>query len=137
MKPHPYLRAYMAGIVAPSVFMLFVFAFFVLARFEWRVDLPIERALMFPVALVPCLRGLWNILYVSLHGRRRLPLGLHGALLPAIVLPVAAVIAPLANPWLPHVVFTTVWFALPGVLIVYYLVWKHFVGFCNEMLGIA
>lgn len=137
MNTHPYLRAYMAGIVVPSVFVLFIFAAFCVIRFGYRVDLPIERAIVFPLALVPALWGAWNMLYLALHSRRRLPLGIHGALLPAILLPAAFFVTRALDLWIPLEYAATFWLVLPGLLIVYYLVWKHLVGFFNEMLGIA
>jgi hypothetical protein len=137
MSTHPYLRAYMAGIVVPTLFVLVIFAFFCAVRFGYHADLPIERFLIFPLALVPNLWGIWNVLHAAMHSHRRLPLGLHGALLPAILLPVAFVIAGWLNFQLPASFLTAFWLVLPGLLIIYYLTWKYFVGFLNGMLGVA
>jgi hypothetical protein len=38
---------------------------------------------------------------------------------------------------IPHEVLVLAPFGLPVALIVYYLVWKYFVGFLNAELGIA
>ncbi len=138
MNTHPYLRAYMAGIAIPTVFILVVFAGFCTVRFGYRVDVPLERVIVFPLALVPNLWGVWNIVYEALHDRRRLPIGLHGALLPVLIFPIAIwaarnfVIGPLPDFAAP---FFSV--AIPVVVIIYYLVWKYFVSFLNRMLGIA
>jgi hypothetical protein len=148
MNPHPYLRAYMAGIFAPSLFLLVVLTAFIVSRLVFQVPIPIERVIVFPMALVPNLFGLWNILYVWLRPRRHLPIGFHGALLPVIMAPVGGA----AACWLG---FLTVgahgitWFQvitapyyliapwfLAG-LVLYYLVWKYIVGFLNQILGIA
>lgn len=137
MSTHPYLRAYMGGICVPTVFVLFIFAFFCAARFVYNVDVPLERGIVFPLALVPNLWGVWNILYVALHGRRRLPLGIHGALLPVIIFPVAILVARAAVGPFPSFFVTVMSLAVPVVLIVYYLVWKYLVGFFNRMLGVA
>lgn len=137
MKTHPYLRAYMAGIVVPTVFVLVIFAAFCVARFVYHVDVPIERIVVFPLALVPNLWGVWNIFYVSLHSHRRLPLGIHGAALPAILLPVALLASRGLVPEFAHELGSAFWLILPGLMILYYLVWKYFVGFFNGMLGIA
>jgi len=137
MNTHPYLRAYMAGILVPSVFVLFIFAAFCVVRFGYRVDLPIERAIVFPLALVPALWGAWNMLYLAMHSHRRLPLGVHGAVLPAVLLPVAFLTAQALDVGIPLQIATTFWIVLPCVVIIYYLVWKYLVGFFNEMLGIA
>ena len=87
MSKHIYLRAYMAGVTVPSVLMVFAFASFCVVRFGYHFPLPIERGIVFPLALVPPLWGLWNMLYVALRRHRRLPLGLHGAVIPLFVGP--------------------------------------------------
>lgn len=148
MNTHPYLRAYMAGVFLPSVLLLVVLTVFVLARLVHQVPIPIERILVFPMALVPNLFGIWNVLYLWLRPRRHLPLGFHGALLPVLMFPLGAAIAC----WLgvltvgehgvtwfgvitaPYYLIA-LWF-LAG-LVVYYLVWKYIVAFLNQVLGIA
>ena len=137
MNTHPYVRAYMAGLVVPSLFMLVIFASFCVARFIYNVDVPVERVIVFPLALVPNLWGVWNMCWVSLHSRRRLPLGIHGALLPAVLLPLAFFAARALSTELPGYLVATFWVALPGLLVIYYLFWKYVVGFFNSMLGIA
>ena len=138
MTTHPYLRAYMAGVTVPSVFLFFVFIVFSVIRFTYRPEYPIERILVFPLALVPAIWGVWNVLYLAMHKRRYIPLGAHGAVVPLILAPVALVVAKslgfesaLAATW-PIVIL-----ALPLLMIVYYLAWKLLVGFLNELLGIA
>jgi hypothetical protein len=148
MNTHPYLRAYMAGIFLPSLLLLVLLTAFVVSRLVFQVPVPIERVIVFPMALVPNLFGLWNILFVWLRPHRHLPIGLHGALLPLIL-------APLAGAGACWLGFLTVgahgitWFGaitLPYFFIapwfltavaVYYLVWKYIVGFLNQVLGIA
>ena len=138
MTTHPYLRAYMAGVTVPSVFLLLVFVVFGVIRLAYNPEFPIERVLVFPLALVPAIWGVWNMVYLALHTRRYLPLGCHGALVPVFLVPVALLSAKafgvdfaLAASW--HIVILTV----PLLMIVYYLVWKFLVGFLNELLGIA
>ncbi len=137
MSTHPYLRAYMAGIVFPTMFILAIFGFFCVARFVYNIQFPIERVVIFPLAVVPNLWGVWNILYAAQRSHRRLPLGIHGALLPAILLPLALVAARALDLPIPSCFVTAFWMVLPGLLVVYYLVWKYLVGFLNAMLGIA
>ena len=62
MNTHPYLRAYMAGIVAPSLGLLIALTVFILTRLVFHVPIPIERVIIFPMALVPNAFGIWNIL---------------------------------------------------------------------------
>jgi hypothetical protein len=135
MTTHPYLRAYMAGIAVPSVFMLVIFTVFCLLRFGYRVEVLLERAVVFPLALVPNMWGVWNMLYLATH--RRLPLGIHGAILPVIVFPVALIVAHAVVGPFPSFFTTLTSLAVPVVLIIYYLVWKYIVSFLNRMLGIA
>ena len=144
MRPHPYVRAYMAGIVVPTLFLLVILTVLSFNRYYFEVSsqfviplpsAPLERALVFPMAVVPNLWGLWNMLHVALRSRVRLALGLHGALLPLVLMPGGVVLARTLD------VFIIQWrFALPMVPIgmaVYYLAWKHLVGFLNDEMGIV
>jgi len=146
MNTHPYLRAYMAGIFTPSLVLLVILSGFILTRLVLQVPIPIERVIVFPMALVPNLFGLWNILYVWSH--RRLPIGFHGALLPWILAPMGALVGKLLGvlaigaqgiTWfqqitIPYALIVP-WFC--GALVIYYLVWKYIVGSLNRVLEIA
>lgn len=148
MSHHPYLRAYMAGIAVPTGFLLVILTVFCVARFVYQVPVPIERVIVFPMAVVPNLFGLWNILYVALGSRWHLSIGLHGALLPFVLAPLGFTFATLLG-FLTATHEGLVWFEtirvpyarlgviLPVVIAAYYLVWKYVVGFFNEELGIA
>ena len=147
MTTHPYLRAYMAGIAVPTMFLLVIVTGFIIARHVYNVPLPIERVIVFPMAIVPNVFGVWNMLYVALHGRH-LPIGLHGALLPFVLAPLGFTMAT-ALGFLAAGPDGLVWFEtlrvpyarlaviFPSVVVIYYLVWKHLVGFFNKLLGIA
>lgn len=148
MKNHPFLRAYMAGIAVPTMFLLVAAAVFFVARYVFQIPIPIERVIVFPMALVPNLFGVWNILYVSLRPRRHLPIGLHGALLPFVLAPIAFTIGtslgflavtPRGLVWFQAITFHYSFVATGFLcaLVVYYLVWKYLVGFCNAVLGVA
>jgi hypothetical protein len=148
MNTHRYLRAYMAGIVVPTVVVAFAVGGFFIARHVFHVPIPIEKVVIFPVGLVPTLFGLWNMFYARLSTGRHLPLGLHGALLPLILIP-AGMASAVALDFLAFSAKGVVWFSvikipytllIPwfGVIVIgYYLVWKYLVGFCNEVLHIA
>jgi len=148
MNAHPYLRAYMAGITVPTMALLLALTVFCIARLGYHVPVPIERLLVFPMAIVPNLFGLWNILYVRVGSGRRLPIGLHGALLPFLVVPLAFTIASSLG-FLTfgqealvlfdalRIPYSRLAVIFPGTVVIYYLVWKHLVGFFNELLGIA
>ncbi len=144
MRPHPYLRAYMAGIVVPTLFLLVVVAVDAYHKYYFEVSnqfviplasRPLDRALLFPMAVVPNVWGLWNMLYLRLGSRRRFPLGAHGALLVLLLIPGGIALSRLFD------TFSIQWrFALPMFpvgMAVYYLAWKYLVSFLNEEVGIA
>ena len=148
MNTHPYLRAYLAGIFLPTLVLPLALTVFIVARIVIQVPTPIEQILIFPMAIVPSLFGLWNVLYLVSHPRMHHPIGLHGAVLPLLMAPIGALVATHLNVLeiRPHGV---VWFhalsvpyalIVPGFLFamaVYYLVWKYIVGNLNRVLGIA
>ena len=143
MRPHPYVRAYMAGIVVPTLFLLVIMSVFAYHPYYFEVPnqfvvplpgRPLARALVFPMAIVPNVWGLWNVLYLRLRRHRRISLGVHGALLPILLMPAGTLLASALD------VFHIQWrFALPMVPIAmatYYLTWKYVVGFLNGEVGI-
>src|SRR5215813_14247199 len=123
MNQHTYLRAYMAGIVVPTIFLLLAATAFTIARYVYNVPVPIERVIVFPMAVVPNLWGLWNIAFVALHEKLHLSIGLHGALLPFLLAPLAiAAVSVLEFP-IPHFV-VVLWPVLAPVgVAAYYLAW--------------
>jgi hypothetical protein len=151
MRPHPYLRAYMAGIVVPTVVLLGLVAVFATFRFYvFPLDardapapllgeaLALERlgrAIIFPMAVVPNLWGLWNMLHLGLKGRASLPLGVHGALLPLLLVPLGIALAHAVGFFNLEARYVVPFAAT--AMAVYYLVWKHVVGFLNQEMGIA
>lgn len=137
MKRHVYLRAYMAGVTIPTMFLLLVLIGFCIARFGYNISVPIERVLVFPMALVPALWGLWNMLHLSLETRFHVPLGIHGAILPLLLGPVGYVMTQVIGFTFPDYATRAFLIGLVGVMIIYYLVWKYFVRFFNELLGIG
>ncbi len=133
MNQHPYLRAYMAGIVVPTLLLLLAMAGFTVARYVCNVPLPIERLIVFPLTAVPNLWGLWNIIYVALASRRHLSIGLFGALLPFLLAPGGWAVAHLVGFPLPRVVPLL----FPVGVLIYYLAWKYIVARLNAIIGIA
>lgn len=144
MQTHPYMRAYLAGIAIPTLFLLIITAVWASLPFYLEVPSqfifempapPLERALILPIAIVPNAWGLWNMLYLLLGNRPRLPLAIHGALLPVLMFPAGIVMTRVLD------AFTIQWhFALPALALgmaIYYLVWKHAVAALNMEMGIA
>jgi hypothetical protein len=144
MRPHPYLRAYMAGIAVPTPFLLVVMTIFACFHFYLEVPSqfvlempawPLARAIVFPMAVVPNVWGLWNMLYLALRSRVRLSIGLHGAILPLILIPGGMALARVLD-----VFHIQLLYALPIIPVgmgIYYLAWKFLVGFLNQEMGIA
>ncbi|HXR32382.1 MAG TPA: hypothetical protein VN830_01645 [Verrucomicrobiae bacterium] len=137
MNKHPYLRAYLAGIAVPTVFLLVVMTGYTVIRYVWDVPIPIERVIVFPMAAVPNAWGLWNVLYRAFNAGRHISLGVFGGALPLLLVPCGYGVTRLLGFTVLHEVFVVAPFALPVGLIIYYLVWKYFVGFLNAELGIA
>jgi len=144
MNNHPYLRAYMAGISVPTPLLLVALTLFSIARFVYNVPVPVERVIIFPMAIVPNLFGVWNVLHTA--SRSRLPLGVHGAILPFILAPAGFLLArslgflKVTSPGFNYfgvldIHYVHVALVFPAVLIVYYLIWKYLIGFFNRVAG--
>ena len=144
MRPRPFLRAYMAGIVVPTLFLLVimsvdayhVFYFEVPSQFVFGLpSRPLERTILFPMAVVPNLWGVWNMVHLATKAKTRLSIGVHGALLVAFIVPVGITLARTLD-----LFSVQLWYALPVIpvgMAVYYLAWKLLVGSLNAELGIA
>ncbi len=137
MNQHRYLRAYMAGIAVPTVGLLVAMTVFTIARYVYNVPLQIERVIVFPMAVVPNVFGLWNILYIALLSRRHFSIGIFGALLPLLFAPLGFAITRAVDFAIPSFVVHAFPIVFPIGIAVYYLVWKHLIGFLNDLLGIA
>jgi len=137
MKQHTYLRAYMAGIVVPTLVFVAVVTAFSIARYAYHWPVALERVMIFPMAAVPNLWGLWNMLFVASHSRTHLPIGVHGAILPFLLGPLGMLLTGALDFQIPG--FS--WKVLPLLAVIgltlYYLIWKYIVGFLNALLGIA
>lgn len=148
MNTHPYLRAFLAGAFVPTLVLPLFLTGFIIARLVLQFPLPIERGLVFPMALVPSLWALWNMLWLGSHARTHLPIGLHGALFPLLLAPSGAILASclgilslgsLGVTWFHTLYVPYAWIApcFLAALAAYYLLWKYIVGFLNRVLGIA
>ena len=148
MNSHPYLRAYMAGISVPTPLLLVALTLFSIGRFVYNVPIPVERVIIFPMAIIPNLFGVWNVLHLISRARTHLPLGIHGAILPFILAPLGfflgrslGFLKATAHGFIyfdvVNVHYAHVAIVFPAVLIVYYLVWKYLIGFFNHVAGIG
>jgi hypothetical protein len=147
MSAHPYARAYMAGIAVPTMFLLVILAGFVVLRLILKIPAPIERIIVFPMAVVPNVFGLWNMLYVWLRRDRHISIGVFGALLPFVLAPLGGTIActlgflAATSSGLVYFDAIRVSYGLLSagfcvVVAIYYLGWKYVVNFFNGVVGI-
>ena len=148
MNSHSYLRAFLAGVFLPTLILPVLLTAYIVGRVVLKMPIPIEQALIFPMAIVPSAFGLWNMLWLGSHRRTRLPIGVHGAILPYLILPSGAAAATgfgvlafgaQGVVWF-HIVHVPYALIAPGFLAVvigYYLIWKYIVGGLNGALGIA
>ncbi|HYA97961.1 MAG TPA: hypothetical protein VEH49_07695 [Methylomirabilota bacterium] len=139
MGKHTLLRAYLAGICVPTIFLLVVvMPGYVLLREVYHFSIPVERVIVFPMAIVPNLWGFWNVLYVAFLAKRRFPIGLYGDALIFILAPLGFLFARILDlATAQHFVFSVGPVVLPVGLTLYYLAWKYLVGFLNAELGLA
>jgi len=126
----------MAGITIPTMMLIFIMIVFSIVRYINTGSISIEKIIVFPMAIVPNLWGLWNISYVYLRRYRYVSIGIHGAVLALVQVLLAFGIAKLVSFEVPGLVASTFPLGLPIVVIVFYLVWKHLVAFFNAVLGI-
>ena len=138
----------MAGTLVPTLVLPLLLTAFIVLRLGMQISFPIERGLIFPMALVPALWGVWNVLWEWSRERTRLPIGVHGAILPLLMMPAGALVASHAG-FLVLAATSITWFnavTMPYTLVAlfpvaavtaYYLAWKYIVGFVNRVLGIA
>jgi hypothetical protein len=127
----------MAGIAVPTAFLLIAMTAFTVARYVCDVPLAIERVIVFPMAVVPNLWGLGNILSVALLSRRHVPIGLFGAALPFLLVPGAYVVTRLVGFAVPAIVHSVFPFFFPVGVAIYYLAWKYLVASLNAIVGVA
>jgi hypothetical protein len=148
MNTHPYLRAYVAGVFVPTLVLPLLLAVFIVARIVMQLPIPIEQAMIFPMAVVPLFFGLWNMAWQWLRSRTSTSIGLHGAILPLVMAPLGAETAyhlgvlqfeASGVVWFHalHAPYALIAVNFAAVLVIYYLVWKYIVGFLNRELGIA
>jgi hypothetical protein len=134
MTRHPYLRAYLAGILIPTLVLPLMLSVCIVGRYVYNIPLPIERVIVFPMAAVPNLWGVWNLLYAAAFARR-ISIGAFGSILPLILMPLGYVVTRLVDFPIPHIVWAHLPIMVPVAIVVYYFLWKHAVGFLNSELS--
>lgn len=137
MNRHPYIRAYLAGIAVPTPLLLVGMTFYTVFRLVYHFPVPVERVIVFPMAVIPNAWGLWNALFIFWRDRLQMSIGLHGALLPFLLAPMGLAVAGVLNFPIPSFAVHLFPIAAPLALIIYYLTWKYLVGFLNRVVGLA
>lgn len=132
MLRHPYLRAYMVGVLLPSWFLLVALGLYLLGHISGRIPGGLERGIIFPMAVVPNLWGLWNVIYILFQLRRYLSLGAFGAILPVLLVPAGIALASALD--LRFYPAAGAAAAMPVLIGVYYLAWKYGVSFLNRIV---
>ena len=144
MRSHPYLRAYMAGCMVPTIALLLIMGIDAYHRFYLEVPSqfvfglpaqPLERTILFPMAVVPNRWGAWNMLWVATRGRTQLSIGAHGSAIPAILVPAGILLARTTDVFRLQMGYALL--AIPVGMAMYYLAWKFLVGSLNAEIGIA
>jgi hypothetical protein len=126
------MRAYMAGVVTPTIVVCAV-AIAVGFRFA-RIPRDVERAMVFPMAIIPLTWGAWDALYIVVRRASPVPLGWFGALLPVLLIPGGVVLA--HGLGLTFVTVKGALIALPPTMVAYVVLWKYVVGFLNRLVGV-
>ena len=125
----------MAGIVPPTALSLLVYVLMTLGRSLFSFQPPaVESFIVFPLVVIPNLWGIWNGIRATM--RRRLPLAVHGALLPIINFGLGYVLMRTADyvPSAQMMRFGPV--SLLMTMAFYYLTWKFAVGFLNTLVDV-
>ena len=125
----------MCGIFLPALFLLVAMFAFTMARYVYNVPIQIERIIVFPMAVIPNLWGLWNMLYVRVSENHRIPISIHGPVLVLLIAPAGFGIAKLVGFEFPFHQLALI--GVPVAFAVYYLAWKYVVSFLNHVLEIA
>jgi hypothetical protein len=124
----------MAGIVVPTIFLLVVMTGYCVLRYVFNFPVPVERLIVFPMAVVPNLWGLWNMLFVALRPRSRLSIGAHGAILPVLLAPLGFLLTRVLDFPIPNFAAHAFAVAAAVALLVYYFAWKYLVAGLNCVL---
>jgi hypothetical protein len=135
MSQHLFLRAYMAGVVPPTVLSLAVYLFIMLGHNLFATPLPpVERIMIFPIVAGPNLWGIWNGVRAVM--RHRLPLAAHGALLPVVNFAIGYPLARAFDIAIPPEMQRNAPMGFAMSIVIYYLVWKFGVGFLNTLVDV-
>ena len=83
----------MAGIFVPTLILPLLLTVFIVVRMVLQVPVPIEQATDLSHGRCALALGLWNMLWLCLNPRIHQPIGVHGAVLPFLLLPSGTLVA--------------------------------------------
>ena len=132
MRSYRYVRAYLAGIALPTLVVCAAGSIAVV--FFDRLEPAVQRALFLPIAAIPVLWGLWNVVWVALGPHRRVPIGWHGAILAALLIAVGVLLA--ARLDVSQVTPQRGSTVLVPTGVAYYVLWRYGVSFLNSLVGL-
>ena len=125
----------MAGIVPPTALSLLVYVLMTLGHSLFAIQLPaVESFIIFPLVVIPNLWGIWNGVRAMM--RRRLPLALHGALLPIINFALGFGMVRALDLTVSDQMMRFGPVSLLMTMAFYYLTWKFGVGFLNTLVDV-
>src|SRR5262245_30683902 len=132
MRSYRYVRAYLAGIALPTLVVCAAGSITVV--FFDRLEPAIQRALFRPIAAIPVLWGIWNVVWVALGPRRRLQIGWHGAILAALLIGVGVLLAGRLD--VSEVTPLRGSMVLIPTGVPYYVLWRYGVSLLNSLVGL-
>jgi hypothetical protein len=135
MRQYLFLRAYMAGILAPTAFSMVVYwGVAVAASLSPSALPPPERTILFPFVVVPNLWGIWNGIWAV--SKKRLPLAAHGAVLPVINFGLYLFFARMTGIAIDTGSMRMAPMGAVISIVLYYLAWKYLVAFLNTLVDV-
>lgn len=137
MRWHYYLKAYLAGIALPTAFLLVFLAGFTVAWHEWPVPVRVERFVVFPLAVLPNLWGIWNVLRARIRRSYAVSTGAFGAVLPFVGAPIGFFVSRAVGVEFPPPFVRLFPIAFMVVVGGYYLLWKYVVQFLNDVVEVV
>ncbi|MBI5084156.1 MAG: hypothetical protein HZB13_06110 [Acidobacteria bacterium] len=131
------LRAYMAGAALPTLFLPFALAAYYAIRSGLEPMIGLERLVQFPLALAPLLWGIWNVVWAAQPEQKRLPLGVHGAVVPVVAAPLLVWGCGWLGVPLPEQAMAYIGPGVPLTMVLYFVLWRTVVGYLNRLLEVG
>lgn len=132
-----HLHAYLAGAAVPTVLLPVMLVTYCAVRSQINPDIGLERMMQFPLALAPLVWGVWNVVWASQPEQQRLPLGVHGAVVPVVLAPLAVWGYESLGVKLPEGAVGFIGPGIPLMMALYFVLWRTVVGRLNKLLDVG